>query len=46
MCQSLTSNKDVAETIDTGGIKECGIDKGNIKIGNIILGPAKATITG
>ena len=39
-CLCFSSEKDFAEAIDTGGIKECGI---NI---NIILGPVKAAIEG
>ena len=45
-CLCLPSDKDFAEAIDTGGIKECGIDRRHIKIANIILGPAKASIEG
>ena len=45
-CLCLSSDKDFAETIDTGGIKECGIDRRHIEIANIILGPAKAAIEG
>ena len=45
-CLCLPSDKIFAETIDTGGIKECGIDRRHIKIANIILGPAKASIKG
>ena len=45
-CLCLPSNKDFAEAIDTGGIKECGIDRRHIKIANIIHGPAKAAIEG
>ena len=45
-CLCLPSDKDFAEAIDTGGIKECGIDKRHIQIANIILGPTKAAIDG
>ena len=45
-CLYLPSDKDFAEAIGTGGIKECGIDRRHIKIANIILRPAKATIEG
>ena len=45
-CLCLPSDKDFAEAIDTGGIKECGIDRRHIKITNIIHGPAKAAIEG
>ena len=43
-CLCLPSDKDFADVIDTGGIKECGIDRSHIKIANIILGPANAAI--
>ena len=36
-CLCLPSDKDFVEAIDTGGIKECGIDRRHIKIANIIL---------
>ena len=42
----LPSDKDFAKSIDTGGSKECGVDRRHIKIDNIILGPAKVTIEG
>ena len=42
----LPSDKDFTEAIDTGGIKECGLNRRHIKIANIILGPAKADIEG
>ena len=45
-CLCLLSDKDFAGAIDTGGIKECGIDRRHIKIDNIKLGPAKASIEG
>ena len=45
-CLCLPSDKDFAAAIDTGEIKECGIDKSHIKIANIIHGPAKAAIEG
>ena len=45
-CLCLPSDMDFAEAIDTGGIKECGIDRRHIKIANIILGPTKADIEG
>ena len=43
-CLCLPSDIDFADTIDKGGIKECGIDRRHIKIANIIFGPAKAAI--
>ena len=45
-CLCLPSDKDFAVAIDTGGIKECGIDRRHIKIANIIHGPAKAAMEG
>ena len=45
-CLCLSSDKDFAAAIDTGRIKECGIDRRHIKIANIIHGPAKAAIEG
>ena len=45
-CLCLLSNKDFAKAIDTGGIKERGVDRRHIKIANIIPGPAKAAIEG
>ena len=45
-CLYLPSDKDFAAAIDTGGIKECGIDRRHIKIANIIHGPAKVAIKG
>ena len=37
---------DLANAIEKGGIKECGIDQRHIKIANIIYGLAKAAIEG
>ena len=45
-CLCLPSSKDFAAAIDTGVIKECGIDRRHIKISDIIHGPAKAAIEG
>ena len=45
-CLCLPSSKDFAAAIDTGVIKECGIDRRHIKIADIIHGPAKAAIKG
>ena len=36
-CLCLPSDKNIAEAIDTGGIKECGIERRHIKIANISL---------
>ena len=40
----LLWDKDFADVIDTGGIKEYGVDRRHIKNANIILRPAKAVI--
>ena len=45
-CLYLPLDKDFSGTIDTGGIKECGVDKRHIKSASIILGPTKAAIEG
>ena len=45
-CLCLPSDKDMAETIEKGGIQECGIDRRHIKIANIIYGPARAAVEG
>ena len=39
-CLCLPSDKDFADAIDKGGIRECGINRRHIKIANIIFGPA------
>ena len=36
-CLCLPFDMEFADVIDTGGIKECGIDRSHIKIANIIL---------
>ena len=36
----------MADAIEKGGIRECGIDQRHIKIAKMIYGPAKATIQG
>ena len=45
-CLCLPSDVDFADAIEKGGIKECGVDRRHIKIANIVLGPAKASIEG
>ena len=45
-CLCLPLDNDFADTIDKGGIKECGVDRRHIKIANIILGSTKAAIEG
>ena len=40
------SDTNLANVIDRGGIKECGIDRRHIKIANVIFGPAKDTVEG
>ena len=45
-CLCLPSDNEFADAIYKGGIKECGVDRGHIKIANIILGPTKAVIEG
>ena len=46
ICLCLSSNVDLADVIDKGGIKECGIDRRNIKISNAIYRPAQAAVEG
>ena len=43
-CLCLPLDNDFTDTIDKGGIKECGVDRRHIIIANIILGSTKATI--
>ena len=45
-CLCLPSNVDLADAIDNGGVKECGIDRRLIKIANVIYGPAQAAVEG
>ena len=45
-CLCLPFDTNLADAIDKGGIKECGIDRRHIKIANIIFGPAKAAVEG
>ena len=45
-CLCLPSDDDLADSIDKGGVQECGIDRRHIKIANIIFGPAKAAVEG
>ena len=45
-CLYLPSDEYFTEAIDTGAIKECGIDRRHINIANIILGPTNAAIEG
>ena len=45
-CLCLPSGVNLADAIDKGGIKECGIDRRCIKIANVNFGPAQATVEG
>ena len=42
----LPSDVNLADAIEKGEIKECGIDRRHIKIDNVIFGPAKAAVEG
>ena len=45
-CLCLLSDTKLVDAIDKGEIKECGIDRRDIKIVNIIFGPAKVAMEG
>ena len=45
-CLCLPSDRDFADNIETGGIKECGIDRRHINVANEIFGPNEHALYG
>ena len=45
-CLCLPSDKDFSHGLETGGIKECGVDRRHINIANEIYGPSKHAVEG
>ena len=45
-CLCLPFDVDLADAIDNGGVKECGIDRSHIKITNVIYGPSQVAVEG